>query len=668
LKRFVAECILIGWIKDSLTPTQRARVNAYVRRRIGAYRLVINRINLRPNFDPGLLLCLLLTFFLILPLAQNQGLPMGAETKLHFQQLAETQGGFSDGGLTYLLAEFIQRLLGLGAFDALRALLILCFALCSGGMYLFCKRRCGRLGALIAGLVYVYSPTLMYDTPYARGAYSELLALALFPLLLWRVDDLRDKAKPASFLLVCLLQAALLHTRLTTALTLTGIALAWLLFETLIQQFNREASQMRAHSSVLAGLAMLLGILVSATVWLPTAQASVPALPAFSGSFLTLEDLLSKPPLQDAGAINGLRELPNLGLAQWGLAGLGALAALALFIGGYRTRHPNAFLGTAFFAGLALILIALMQLAAAGLWSGSPILQQLGEPSRLLGPSAACLAIVASMNGLWLGRLNSRYQSSAVAILVAAPIVTVIPLLYVPGWQTSLETAVEPDALSLIAVGDISALVSAASMLLALAISWRLRNWQLTPRPYWTTPALSRTSVVGILLGGAIALLSLLITFREGIAWISSPPGQALPAQVQHKVSLDGNAQLLGYDLNADVLRPGDRFVFKAYWYALKQPTDDYSSFLRLSAAGAPQVRVHNSHPGKASWGPDGYIVDQYELRLPADLPAGHYDLVIGLVVCELLPLDKCAADESSENSAATVGSAVLTTIRVESP
>ena len=622
--------------KGFLSPAQQARDKAYARRRIGEYRLVLNFSNLRPRFDPGLLLCLLLTLFLVVPLAFDPGLPMGAQ-----MPLSSPEGG----------------------------LLLLCFALCSGGMYLFCKRRCGPLGALIAGLVYVYSPTLMVDTPYARGAYSELLAFALFPLLLWRVDALRDKPKPASFMLVCLLQAALLHSRLTTALTLTGIILSWLLFETLIQQFNREASQMRAHSSVLAGLAMLLGILVSATVWLPTAQASAPDLPAFSGSFLALEALLSMPPLQDAGAaINGLRELPNLGLAQWGLAGLGALAALALYIGGYRTRHPNAFLGTAFFAGLALILIAMMQPAAADLWSGSAFLRQLGEPARLLGPSAACLALVAGMNGIWLARLNSRYQSSLIAILVATPIVTVIPLLYVPGWQTLLETAVEPDALTLIAVGDISALVAAACLLLALAISWRLRNWQLRPRPYWTTPALSRTSVVGILLGGAIALLSLLITFREGIAWISSPPGQALPAQVQHKVSLDGNVQLLGYDLNADVLRPGDRLVFKAYWYALKQPTDAYSSFLRLSAAGAPQVQAQNSQPGNAPWGPQGYIVDQYELRLPANMPAGEYDLVIGLVVCEPLPLDECAADESAENSAATVGSAVLTTIQVESP
>jgi len=617
LKRFAAECILIRWINDFLPPAQQARDNACVRRRIGEYRLVINRINLRPTFDPGLLLCLLLTLFLALPLG------------------AESRQSSAEGGL-----------------------LLLCFALCSGGMYLFCKRRCGRLGALIAGLVYVYSPTLMVDLPYARGAYSELLALALFPLLLWRVDDLRDKPKPASFLLACLLQAALLHTRLTTALTLTGITLAWLLFETLIQQFNREASQMRALSSVLAGLAMLLGILVSATVWPPT------ALPAFSGSSLTLEHLLSQPPLQDAGAINGLRELSKLGLAQWTLAGLGALTALALYIGGYRTRHPNAFLGAAYFAGLALILIALMLPSAAGLWSDSPLLRQLGEPARLLGPSAACLAIVAGISGLWLRRLTSRYQSSVVAIVVAAPIVTVIPLLYVPGWPPSLQTAVAPDALSLIAVGDISALVSAASMLLALAISWRLRNWQLRPRPYWTTPPLARASVVGALLGGAIALLSLLIAFREGIAWINSPPGQALPAHVQRKVSLDGNVQLLGYDLNADVFRSGDRLVFNAYWYALKQPAGAYSSFLRLSAAGAPQVQARNSHPGNASWGPQGYIVERYELRLPAHLPAGEYDLVIGLVVCELLPLDECAADEQ----AATVGSAVLSTIRVESP
>ena len=136
-----------------------------------------------------------------------------------------------------------------------------------------------------------------------------------------------------------------------------------------------------------------------------------------------------------------LRELPLLGPAQWALAGLGATAALLMYIGGYRTRHPQAFLGAAFFAGLALLLIALMLPAAAGLWSGSPLLQLLGEPSRLLAPTAACLAITASMNGLWLRRIGARYQSSTVALLVAAPIVTVIPLLYLPQGRDALDAA-----------------------------------------------------------------------------------------------------------------------------------------------------------------------------------------------------------------------------------
>lgn len=631
----------------------------------------MNRLSTRPKLDPGLLLCLLLTLFLALPLAQNPGLPRGAETPLHVQRLAETQRGFSDGdgGLTYLLAALVQRLLSLSATDAWRGLLILCFALCSGGMYLFCKRRSGRLGALVAGLVYVYSPYLMHDAPYARAAYPELLALALFPLLLWRVDALRDRPVPVNFLLVCLLPAALLHTRLAPALTLTGIVLAWLLFETLIQLVNREASQMRARTGALAALALLLGLLAGATLWRPIGQGGVSATLELRLRFLTLEDLLSAPPIQDAGAINALRELPMLGLAQWALAALGGVAALLLYIGGYRTRHPNAFLGTALFAGLALLLIALMQPAAGDLWSGSPLLRQLREPSRLLGPTAACLAIAAGMNGLWLSCVSARYQSSTIALLVASPIVTVIPLLYLPQSRAARETtaAALSDSAGL-AVGEINALILSAAVLIAVAVTWRLRNWQLRPRPYWTTPALSRTSAVGILLGGAIALLSLLIGFREGIAWINSPPGQALPAQVQREVALDENAQLLGYDLNADVFSPGDRFVLNAYWYAHERPPVDYSSFVHLSAGTPPRLLARKRHPAglpaSESWGPDGYIVDNYDLHLPADLPAGDYDLIIGLYVCAGRQLDACAATDEAGISLG--GSVVITTIRVE--
>ena len=271
--------------------------------------------------------------------------------------------------LTYYVTSILQLLFDLNALDALRWLLLLSWLICSGGMYLFCKRRSGRVGALIAGLVYVYSPYLMFTEAYARGIFPELMAFALFPLLLWRIDALRDKLNSINFVVVCLLQVALINSHNLMAVTLTGIAFAWVVFETLIQQFNGESSQMNGRSGVLAVLAMLLGIFASATFWLPILLESdsvhlenliVPEALDYRSSFLDLETLLSPPPIHDASEINGLRELRILGVAQCALAGLGAVAALVLYIRGYRTRHPQTFLGTVFFAVLALALIALM--------------------------------------------------------------------------------------------------------------------------------------------------------------------------------------------------------------------------------------------------------------------------------------------------------------------
>ena len=79
-------------------------------------------------------------------------------------------------------------------------------------------------------------------------------------------------------------------------------------------------------------------------------------------------------------------------------------------------------------------------------------------------------------------------------------------------------------------------------------------------------------------------------------------------------------------------------------------------------------------HPGDRAisewWGPEGYILDDYELQLPSDLPAGEYQLIIGLYTCELMPADDCGngyrpkvTDESGE----VIGDSItLTTIRVD--
>lgn len=482
---------------------------------------------------------LALTLFAALPLALNPGLPAGTDVLLHVNRAEAAHGAnvFSttweaalrlsdgasraatDGHLTYILTSGIHRLFGHAALDALRALVLACLLSASAGMYLFCQRRSGRLGAVLAGLTFVYSPLVIYTLPYARGAYPEMLALALFPLLLWRIDRLRDKPAGVNALLVFLIAIALWHSQTLMALLLMALALGWVGFETGLQAFNREASQMRARASLYALLVLLLGALACAPVWwhvLPDGAANRPGdavetnQKAEGGQFLRIETLLSPPPRIDAGAINGLPEAYSLGIGSWILALAGGISALLLYIGGHRTRHPQAFLGALCFALLALALILLLTSEAGA----DPL------PKRqMLAPLAVCLAIVAGMNGIWLGKLDRRIQLGAIACLIALPIAAAIPLLYLPEWQVTAPIGMlegEPMAEPQSAVDGLAAVSMLATALL-LGLAWRLRIKQSPPRPYWTAPPLTRSAILGICVGGTMTVL--LLALRGSIAW-----------------------------------------------------------------------------------------------------------------------------------------------------
>ena len=139
--------------------------------------------------------------------------------------------------LTYYLSALLQVVTGLNIHAVLRGLIVLSFLACSSGMYLFVRRRCGEVGAVLAGLLYVYSPYLLYTEPFSRGAYPELLAFAIFPFLLWRLDALRGRptalnlirSRPASGG-----RSSISHNLM--AVTLTLMALTWLIGETALQR------------------------------------------------------------------------------------------------------------------------------------------------------------------------------------------------------------------------------------------------------------------------------------------------------------------------------------------------------------------------------------------------------------------------------------------------
>ena len=154
--------------------------------------------------------------------------------------------------LALALTGFASLRAGAGGFS------LLCLLLASGGMALFCRRRSGRLGALIAGLVYACSPALLATVGDSRA----LLALALFPIALWRLDALRDRLVRLNFLLAVLAQTVFMAAH-PSAIWLGAYSALWIAVETAIQYLNRESSRMRANAGLLALLALLLGTLAA---------------------------------------------------------------------------------------------------------------------------------------------------------------------------------------------------------------------------------------------------------------------------------------------------------------------------------------------------------------------------------------------------------------------
>lgn len=755
----------------------------------------------RFKLDYGWLAVLILTCFTAIPLISHAGLPNGSDVLYHTYRVAEMQRSWEHGllfpawaeglyfgygsplfhfyaSVTYYLTSLIITLFQVSALDALRLVLLLSFFMCSSGMYAFVKGRAGRLGGVIAGLVYVYSPYLLFTEPYARGTYPELLAFALFPFLLWRIDALRDKSTAVNFIAVVMLEVLLINTHNLMALVLTGVMLAWIVWEGVIQQLNFRASHLKWQTAALALLAMVLGVGVSANFWLPVILESDTvnlqnltgvALLDFRNFFVPLGDMLAMTPRFDAGAINGLRELLILGVAQWGLALFGGVISLRLYIKGYRTQHPQTYLGLTYFTLIALVLIFLMTPFAASVWESVIPLQFLQFPWRLMGVVVACLAIVAGSSGLWVEQLTRRWQMGVIAVVIAVPIVTVMPLFYVPEWSnTDVDTSISAyhdaeraglqmgttftdeyrprdtfsvpapteDLLADYADGypidkfNRSILPESAELELRHnspeAHEWHIQTdepftaeiynfywagWQadidgqaveITPSPnhglitfpipsgehsiqvylgstpardlgngvsilalvsafivsfviyridhvvpvYWNIPPLSKPGRWGIVLGGLLALTCVILLYREGLAWMNSPAGEAIPATIHETFTLDESFKVLGYDLNSREFHAGDRLLVRVYWYALEETEINFSSFLHVSTGGPPVAQIDKLHPGGRAirewWSPDGYIVDTYDLYLPQNLAAGEYQLYVGLYTCELMPADDC--------------------------
>jgi len=150
-------------------------------------------------------------------------------------------------------------------FPIITAMAIICassFFLGAWGMFLWTKKYCGEIGALIAASIYMFAPYHLADI-YLRSALPEFIALALLPFLFYSIDlSLSPDRSFRGFVYCAISSAAIVLTHNLTALMISPFALIYFIW-------CYYYSQSTPKNILFAGLGFLLGAGLSSFYWIP---------------------------------------------------------------------------------------------------------------------------------------------------------------------------------------------------------------------------------------------------------------------------------------------------------------------------------------------------------------------------------------------------------------
>lgn len=133
------------------------------------------------------------------------------------------------------------------------------------------------------------------------------------------------------------------------------------------------------------------------------------------------------------------------------------------------------------------------------------------------------------------------------------------------------------------------------------------------------------------------------------------PVGSVPQVTPQHPLSVDlgDGIELLGYDVQPELLRAGDTLYVQYHWLATAVPNADWTVFthvLQIAPDGTEtQVTGFDNPPGAGSfpttrWQAGQYILDEHQLLLLPDMEAGTYTLRSGMyrmAGSEIVPLSE---------------------------
>jgi len=364
--------------------------------------------------------------------------------------------------LAFYAAEGLH-LLGLSFVDAVKAMYALATVGAGLAMYGFVRRWLGHEAGVLGAVVYMFVPFHLVEI-FVRSAYSEFVALALFPLVLWAFTELiaAPRFRNAAWAGLAYGLLALVHH--TSFFTFTPFLAVCVLYW-LASVWRRRGRRFVLRAGAYAAGAALLG-LAAAAVYLVPMVAEMRYLKVsqwtansydFRQHFVYLSQLFS--PAWGYGYSGpGLADDMSfqLGAVPVVLAlGAAVLALAHCFLPGSRERGelarsvPHL---TLFFALVTVAIVGLMTPAADALWLASSLVSLVQFPWRLLGLTALTLSVLAGALyplGTGLARRLAQpaggpAEESPVILPVEVCLLSLVVALAAFGYTLPQYTPVEP--------------------------------------------------------------------------------------------------------------------------------------------------------------------------------------------------------------------------------
>jgi hypothetical protein len=118
-------------------------------------------------------------------------------------------------------------------------------------------------------------------------------------------------------------------------------------------------------------------------------------------------------------------------------------------------------------------------------------------------------------------------------------------------------------------------------------------------------------------------------------AWSRQPPAGAEPSHAT-SAELGGRLAIEGWDLESDGLQAGASPTLVVEWRSVAPLAPPARIFVHLLGADGASYAVYDGEPREGSypfwiWQPGDVVRDQYSLNIPASIPAGRYELVVGV-------------------------------------